>query len=76
MIIKISAKCSDLCWAELQDNEGNSIGQEYDGYVPEIMPGGGGDYVNLEIDTETGNILNWIPPTEKELNYIFKFKKD
>ena len=66
----ISAKCSDLFSAFLYD--GNKIVGEYDGYVPKFMPGEHyGDYVTLEIDLETGKILNWKTPTKKQLDEIF-----
>ena len=56
----ISAKCSDAFWAELREN-GKKV-SEYDGYVPDFMPGEHfGDYVELEIDIETGVILDWKP---------------
>jgi len=33
---------------------------EYEGYVPGFMPGDhSGDYVELNIDLDTGKILNW-----------------
>lgn len=58
MILRISAKCSDLFWAQTEDDSGNT--QEYRGYVPDFMPGQHwGDYVDLVIDPETGVILNW-----------------
>jgi hypothetical protein len=67
MILKISAKCSDLCWAELQDENGNKI-KGHDGYVPDFMPGEHyGDYVEMDIDTETGQILNWTKPTKAQM---------
>lgn len=60
--ITISAKCSDLFSASLDD------GREYDGYVPDFFPGEHyGDYVELEIELATGKILNWKVPTEKDL---------
>ncbi len=60
--ISICAKCSDMFSASLDD------GREYDGYVPKFFPGEHyGDYVELEIDLKTGKILNWNPPTEKDL---------
>lgn len=68
-VLKISAKCSDLCSAVLV-RDGKMLG-ESDGYVPSIMPNGGGDYVDLDIDIETGTILNWKVPTKKQLdNFI------
>jgi hypothetical protein len=65
--IRISAKCSDLCYSELQDDQGRALA-EHDGYVPACMPGEHyGDYVMLDIDLETGQILNWKKPTIKAL---------
>lgn len=54
MIIKISAKCSDLF------NMEGPNGISYDGYVPEFFPEEHfGDYVQLDINTKTGQIVNW-----------------
>lgn len=65
--VKVSAKCSDLCWVLLEDTEGNTVA-ENDGYVPGFMPGEHyGDYVELEIDPNTGIILNWDKPTRKQM---------
>lgn len=62
----ISAKCSDMFHATLR-KDGKQIG-EYDGYVPDFMPGQHyGDYVQLEIDTDTGLIVNWKKPTKEQL---------
>ncbi len=70
----MSAKCSDLCWMALEDGHGNRIGEDHDGYVPDWMPGDHyGDYVMLDIDLETGKILNWREPSEEELQETFKF---
>jgi hypothetical protein len=64
--VNISAKCSDLFNASLTV-DGKPIGN-YDGYVPEFMPGEHyGDYVTLEIDIDTGKILNWRKPTASQL---------
>lgn len=49
MILKIQAKCADLCESELVDDKGKVVAK-MDGYVPSFMPDGGGDYVTLEID--------------------------
>ena len=47
--------------------DGKQIG-EYSGYVPDFMPGNHyGDYVQLEIDTDTGLIVNWKKPTDAQL---------
>ena len=71
MKLTINAKCSDLFSASLYDDKGNFKG-DYRGYVPDFMPGQHyGDYVELEIDTDTGKILNWKKPTMAELNKTF-----
>lgn len=56
--VHINAKCSDLCYTVLYDANGKEI-LEHDGYVPGFFPGRGGDYVELDIDIDTGKILNW-----------------
>lgn len=61
--LKISAKCSDLCWTEYTDKNGQTT--ESDGYVPKnIGIDEYGDYVVLEIDMKTGQILNWEPVSD------------
>ena len=68
--ILISAKCSDLFAADLYA-DGKRVGA-YEGYVPDFFPGQHyGDYVQLNIDVDTGKILNWKVPTAKDLA-IFK----
>ena len=60
-VVKIVAKCSDLCDTTVVDANGNTIAY-HDGYVPEFMPGEhDGDYVMLDIEIKTGRILNWKP---------------
>jgi len=72
MILKLSAKCSDLFFAQVFDEQGQQLGRDYDGYVPAFMPGDHcGDYVQLEIDTKTGQILNWKQPTRTALTKTF-----
>lgn len=64
--IRVSAKCSDLCWVELQHEDGTTT--EGDGYVPDFFPGEHyGDYVQLSIDPETGTILNWKVPSDVQM---------
>lgn len=63
--ISISAKCSDLCYAQLKNLQGNVLAK-HDGYVPDLMPEEHyGDYIILDIDLETGTILNWKRPSIK-----------
>ncbi len=55
----INAKISGSMRAAFKDEDGEVM-KNYDGPVPELMPGKHwGDYINLEIDIETGRILNW-----------------
>ena len=66
-ILAITAKCSDLFSATLTDNDGLVVAT-HDGYVPDFMPGDHfGDYVELDIDADTGQILNWIVPQSSDL---------
>ena len=69
--ISMSAKCSDLFSARL--NVDDQLVGEYMGYVPDFFPGKHyGDYVLLNIDIETGQILNWKKPTEDQLGIFEK----
>ena len=71
-VLSICAKCSDRFAAILTDTNGKVL-KEHDEYVPEFMPGEHyGDYVELDIDIETGQILNWKKPTKKLLDQFIK----
>jgi len=57
MKLHVQAKCSDMFSCTLTNGD-KSV--DYHGYVPSWMPGNHyGDYVSLEIDADTGHILNW-----------------
>ena len=73
MILSISVKCSDMFSASLLDEEGNLL-IDYDGYVPDIVPNSFHDYVDLDIEVETGKILNWKVPTKKEIDEFINLK--
>ena len=65
-ILSISAKCSDLCTTTYTDKNGNET--ESDGYVPKnIGIDCYGDYVELDIDMETGQIQNWKSVTDTQV---------
>jgi hypothetical protein len=65
--ISICAKCSDMFGAVVYDENHKEI-LDYDGYVPSFFPGQHfRDYVMLDIDLETGKILNWEAPTVAQL---------
>lgn len=64
MKLRINAKCSDLFSASLYDNDGRFLG-DYNDYVPRGLGIGGGDYVEMTINLETGQIEDWIPLTDE-----------
>lgn len=58
--LKIHLKVSDQFTARLVDQDGETIFDQEDGYVPGFMPGEHyGDYVILDIDLDDGRITNW-----------------
>ena len=63
-IVSISAKCSDLCSAQMFCGD-NSI--EHDGYVPNDMGIGGGDYIEFEFCLECGQIQGEWPRSHTDL---------
>jgi len=68
-ILSISAKCSDLCYTKFKDAKGNET--ESDSYVPDGIgissEGDYGDYVSMDIDMKTGQILNWKPVSDAKV---------
>jgi hypothetical protein len=65
--IQVYAKPSDCGVYSLLDRDGRQL-HEVDGYVPRWFPGDNyGDYIILNIDIDTGQILNWQPPTAAQL---------
>lgn len=75
MIISVSAKVSDLGYYILYQNR-ETLG-EHDGYVPDFFPGlHYGDYLILDIEVETGRILNWKKPSNEDIEETFGYKGD
>jgi len=67
-ILSICVKCSDAFTARLFSMDEIEPIATHDGYVPDFMPEEHyGDYVELDIDIDTGRIINWKTPTDKEL---------
>jgi hypothetical protein len=66
-VIKVHAKPCDAGGYSLVDQDGEVIHDKPDDYVPGWFPDGGGDYIVLDIEIDTGKILNWTPPTRKQL---------
>lgn len=69
--MRLQVKVSDRFAGDLIDAQGDTV-KEYEGYVPDFFPGEHyGDYLILNIDLETGQILNWQKPSAEELqNFI------
>jgi len=58
-VLNIYTKVCDNFCCSIKDQDGEII-KDYEGYVPSFMPDtGGGDYISLKIDMDTGTILNW-----------------
>lgn len=61
--LRIHTKVCDSFQYTLEDAQGDEVHSQDDGYVPAFMPGDHyGDYIILDIDLETGRILNWKRP--------------
>jgi len=70
--LKVHLKVCDMFSANLEAADGECL-KEYEGYVPSFFPGTHyGDYVFLDIDIDTGQILNWLPPTQEQLETFIK----
>ena len=66
--LAIYCKVSDRFTASLLDQNGETIHEQDDGYVPSFMPGEHyGDYVILDIDLDTGKVLNWKTPSAEAI---------
>ena len=69
--ISIELKVRDEFFAVLKNSNGEDLA-DYEGYVPSFFPGNHhGDYVSLDIDLETGRILNWKKPTKLDIEKLF-----
>lgn len=65
--IKLFMKVCDQFKANLMDQDGDEL-KDYEGYVPDFMPGDHyGDYLILDIDIDSGQILNWKKPTSEQI---------
>ena len=60
-IVYVTANCSDRCQVSFEE-------KDVVGYVPRIPGLGGGDYIRLSIENETGKIIGWNPITEEDLD--------
>jgi hypothetical protein len=70
-ILSICAKCVDAFGSKLIEN--GEVTNSYEGYVPKFFPNEHfGDYIELDIDIDTGQIVNWKTPTKEELKQLDK----
>lgn len=68
-VLKICAKTVDAFSATLEIDGKET--KKYEGYVPKFFPEEHyGDYVELDIDIDTGQILNWKRPTLEDLKQL------
>lgn len=65
-LLKVYMKVRDEFCADLVDASGLVLREQEDGYAPAFMPRGG-DYLALDIDIETGVVVNWVKPTPNQL---------
>lgn len=67
MKIHIYAKCSDLCSTFI--SEGSKIYLDVQGYPLDFISitGNGSDYIDIEVDNNTGKIINWVPITKEDI---------
>lgn len=66
--LKIHAKVRDSGSYTLLDADGQVLRDADDCYVPDFMPGKHfGDYLELDIDIDTGQITNWQVPTKEQI---------
>jgi hypothetical protein len=71
--LKLHLKVSDMFTASLESSAGTELYSQDDGYVPGFMPGQHyGDYVELDIDIDTGQITNWKKPTAEQIEEFMK----
>ena len=73
--LHLHLKVCDQFYANLISDNGRIL-KEYEGYVPEFMPGSHyGDYVLLNIDIDTGQIINWKTPRAEQIETFIQGEK-
>jgi len=65
MKITVGGKCSDMAWFNVTKDGVPVI--DHHGYMPSIKSIGGDDYIELDIDNETGKIIGWVPLTDASI---------
>jgi hypothetical protein len=76
-IVKVVAKVCDRGSYELCANDGTVLASRDDDYVPSFFPGEHyGDYIMLDIDIDTGVIINWKKPSTEQVVKEFRLGGD
>jgi len=75
-MIEFRAKLRDTGTYLIYDDQGELLAESVNHYVPnEILPGDYGDYIELQIDLETGQVLNWAKPTAEAVQeFVEQYK--
>lgn len=75
--VEVHVKVADCGCYTLKSATGTEIAEISEDYVPKFFPGEHyGDYLILDIEIETGQILNWKKPTPTQVAEAFKLKGD
>jgi len=75
--VRILCKVSDRFTYAIEDEQGETIHYQDDGYVPDFMPGQHyGDYIILDIDIDTGIVKNWKKLTPSDIEMVLKADAD
>lgn len=64
--LRIKAKCTDRCTVAFEDTE-EDITKEKFGYVPRNIGIGGGDYIDILIDIDSGQVIGWDYPENEDI---------
>ena len=73
--VEVHVKVCDSGNYALMDADGVEVASIDEGYVPCFFPGDHyGDYLILDIDLETGRILNWQKPTPQQVADAFNLE--
>jgi len=71
--ITVYLKCADRFNFKLETENGIVLVEQQQTYVLDwFLPKHYGDGFKIEIDLETGQILNWVKPTEQQLEETIK----
>jgi len=68
-IIEINAKCNDCCMIGFSDTDDDTaLTKTKHGYVPRNLGIGGGDYIKIKIDADSGEIIGWDFPDNETIS--------